>query len=563
MNPPAEETDILIIGAGIAGLSAALTAGQQAKVMALTKGKIEESSTSQAQGGIAVAFQQGDSPQAHLEDTLAAGDGLCDPEAVGILVREGIDRVKELITWGASFDREGGDFAWGQEGAHRRRRILHAGDATGSEIARTLAQRVRQTGAARLREGVDVCRLIVGDGRCRGVIAFDQKSGVWQVFAAKAVILATGGLGQLFAYTTNPEFANGEGVALAFEAGIPVSDLEFVQFHPTTLAAGSRDEARKTVSVFLISEAVRGEGAILLNAKKERFMPRYHPMAELAPRDVVARAIVAEMKKYGSDSVWLDLSHLPEEFIQKRFPNIFQRCLELGFNLAKGPIPVAPAAHYSMGGVVTDTSGQTSLPGLLAAGEVTSVGIHGANRLASNSLLDGLVFGHRAAEAALSYIKKQPDGTETSQAPAAIGSGEAAPLAVPSSILELCLFYRDRIKKLMWDKVGISRQAGGLQAALAELAEMEATLARSGLWGPAPGPERLAPGPAAAKLIETSHIIQTARIIAAAALWRRESRGAHWRDDFPFTDDRDFLRRLVIDRKSLPGLLPDNGRTVC
>lgn len=557
MNWPVEETDILIIGSGIAGLSAALTAGQEAKVLVLTKGKIEESSTNQAQGGIAVAFQQSDSPQAHLEDTLAAGDGLCDPEAVGILVREGIDRVKELITWGTSFDKEGGDFAWGQEGAHRRRRILHAGDATGSEIARALGQRVRQTGAAQVRESINVCQLLMDNGRCRGAIAYDQKKNCWQIFTAQAVILATGGLGQLFEYTTNPGFATGEGVALAGAAGAPVADLEFVQFHPTTLAAGKSAEARKTVSVFLISEAVRGEGAILLNAKKERFMPRYHPMAELAPRDVVARAIIKEMNKDKSDSVWLDLSHLPAHFIQKRFPNIYSRCLELGFDMAKGSIPVAPAAHYAMGGVVTDLTGKTSRPGLLAAGEVACVGVHGANRLASNSLLDGLVFGHRAARSALLYIKErsQTEAPAPASPPTAPAAGPeikiGQPFEVSGEAAKLSLAIQDQIKRLMWAKVGINRQGEKLREAIKELDKLEQDLRQAGPWPDQAEPGKIEPAglvasPSAVDLLETLGQIKTARLIAAAALWREESRGAHWRDDFPYTDDKKFLKHHIV-----------------
>jgi L-aspartate oxidase len=465
----------LVIGAGVAGLRAAIELAPAGPVLVVAKESLRESSSEYAQGGIAVALGEDDDVSLHEQDTLYAGDGLCDPEAVRTLVAEGPAAVEELIRWGAEFDRDGARLALTREGAHSRDRILHAhGDSTGREIARTLYRKAASLANVRLASYSSISDVVPGGAVLNG-----------EPVGARAVLLATGGLGHVFLNSTNPDVATGDGVAMAFRAGAEIQDIEFVQFHPTALHVEGAPR-------FLLSEALRGEGARLRNAAAERFMPRYHPLAELAPRDVVARAIVAEMKAAGAPHVFLDLSHREPGFVRARFPRIYETCLRYGVDLESQPAPVAPAAHYAMGGVRTDLDGRTSLPGLYAAGEVACTGVHGANRLASNSLLEALVFGARAARAILA------------DAPNKSGAGGAASA---SACQPGCMTLLN-VQRLAWTDCGIVRDAAGLTEAISKL-------------------ESAAPDPEA----RNAHTV--ALLIARCALAREESRGAHFRTDFP------------------------------
>src|SRR5436190_1959404 len=381
MNP-----DFLVIGAGVAGLRAAIELAEMGTVLVVAKDSLRESSSEYAQGGIAVALSDDDEVSLHEQDTLNAGDGLCDREAVHTLVEEGPAAIQELIEWGAAFDREGEELAFTREGAHSRNRILHAhGDSTGREIARTLYHKASSLPNVSFRSYAATTELLMQETVC-GAMIWDARTGTEFAIPARAVLLATGGLGRVFLNTTNPDVATGDGVAMAYRAGAEISDIEFVQFHPTALHVEGAPR-------FLLSEALRGEGGVLRNAAGERFTD------ELAPRDVVSRAIVAEMRRTGAPHVFLDLTHRGPEFIRKRFPRVHETCLRYGVDISTQPAPVHPAAHYAMGGVSSDREGRTSLPGLYAAGEVACTGVHGANRLASNSLLEGLVFGARAGAA--------------------------------------------------------------------------------------------------------------------------------------------------------------------
>ena len=397
-RPPLVDTaSFLIIGSGIAGLYTALELSKVGRVILITKSNITESNTTYAQGGIAAAISPHDSPELHYQDTMMAGAGLCDSEAVMALVHDGPKRVKHLIELGVPFDQIQGEISLTREAAHSRRRILHAdGDATGREVSKTLVQLV-QASKVKIYENHFTVALVTENGRCHGVVTINN--GQLNLFLSPAVILCTGGLGQIYGKTTNPIIATGDGMTLAFQAGAVLRDMEFIQFHPTALYL-------PPAPPFLISESVRGEGATLLNNSRERFMPGYHPLAELAPRDIVARSIFTEIEKGESPCVFLDLSKLEPSLIKPRFPNIYETCLNYGLDITSSPIPVAPAAHYMMGGVLTDLKGRTTIPDLYAAGEVASTGVHGANRLASNSLLEGLVFGGRIAD----HLKTAPIG---------------------------------------------------------------------------------------------------------------------------------------------------------
>ncbi len=485
------------------------------------KGQVKESSTVYAQGGIAVALEQGDTPNFHFEDTLAAGDGLCSQDAVRILVEQGPERVSELIQLGADFDRHGDDFHYTKEAAHSRRRILHAGDATGREIEKALGNYLRQHPKVVFYPHTSVVELLTDDYGCYGVVASDHDGPV--AMLGKAVILATGGLGQLFEFNTNPPVASGDGIALALAAGAEVQDLEFIQFHPTTLYTGDK----KPISIFLISEAVRGEGAVLRNIHGERFMTRYDARAELAPRDVVSRAIHAEMQLTHTPHVYLDLSAV-EGDIATRFPTIFARCLESNIDIRQDFIPVTPGAHYSMGGVRTDLNGQTSVQGLYAVGEVAGLGIHGANRLASNSLLDGLVFGHIAGQHAGKITSKLRQGPIQFNVPESRGLSAAQRAMVKSA--------RNRIRAIMWQHVGIIRTEAGLKAAIEALEKIQSDVADSifeSSW------------------MEVQHMSRVSKLVAQFALTRTESRGAHFRADFPEKNDLEWGRHLVY-RSTLP-----------
>ena len=509
----AREYDYLIVGSGIAGLSTALLAKQYGSVLILTKGSIDDCNTRYAQGGIAAAIGQGDSPELHTQDTFKAGAGLCDPEAVEALTHEGVGRITDLIQRGVPFDTIHGEIALAREGAHSLPRVLHAGgDATGQHIELTLAQAVRDAGIGVL-EYTLATRLVTLNGRAGGVGVLNVKTGEEQTFYGRHTVLASGGAGRIYSYTTNPEVATGDGVALAFRAGAHVMDMEFYQFHPTALLM-------EGVPTFLISEVMRGEGGVLRNVDGDPFMASYHPMAELAPRDVVARAMVSEMSKTRADNVLLDVTHLPAAKVKSRFPTIYRFCLEHGLDITGSPIPVAPAAHYMMGGVKTNTWGETSLKALYACGEVACCAVHGANRLASNSLLDTLVFARRVVECTLG--KGEPgDGDRRQEALVTLGQREPAQCQLPP--LSLANF-----NNLMWGKVGIVRNA-------AELTEACRVLYA---W------ERNMPQPKTRDSHDLANMVLLGRLIAEAALMREESRGAHFREDFP-APSLDWLRHIV------------------
>lgn len=522
LNMEIFKSDFLVVGGGISGLTASLVCASKGSVTLLTKGKTEETATEKAQGGIAVALDSvNDSTSYHLDDTLIAGAGLCDRQAVEILVKDGVERVKELIAMGADFDRTSSGFELNIEGAHRKRRILHAGDYTGKEIARTLAARVIKNRNISIRNYIFGKDLIMTNGKCTGVVAFDSVTGKQMMFLSPCVIISTGGVCQIYRYTTNPEFATGDGMAMAYRAGAVLRDMEFVQFHPTALVQFKGLDEEIAFPQFLISEAVRGEGALLLNKHGERFMEKYHVQAELAPRDIVSRAIFEEMKKTSSDHVHLNLSGIDPGKIQKRFPTIYKTCKEVGLDLTCDDIPVAPAAHYFMGGIKTDMEGRTNIPGLWAAGEAMSSGVHGANRLASNSLLEGVVFGKRAAESAIAYRKEDPGAEVKPEIPS---SKKAVHL--PDNEIKS---YKGFIKRLMWEHVGIVRSGVSLGKAIIELEKL------SSKFGFDPQNKDEA---------ELVNMALVGGIIAKAALDRKESRGAHYRTDYPKKDDFKWQKHL-------------------
>ncbi len=517
--------DFLVIGSGIAGLRAAISLADAGDVVVLTKADPRESNTGDAQGGIAAALGPDDSPELHASDTMAAGDGLCVAEAVELLVREGPRYVRELIDWGAAFDRDGdGEPALGREGAHSVRRVLHARDATGREIARLLWSRVSAGRRIRVVDDAMATELAVRDGVCAGA-EFVTSRGERGSVAATQTLLATGGAGQVYRETTNPAIATGDGIAIAALAGARVADLEFVQFHPTVLSV---DGAPR----FLLSEAMRGEGARLINQAGEAFVQRYEPAGDLASRDLVSRAIVREAERTGAP-VYLTMAHLDPDFVRHRFPMIAQACAEAGLDLARDRVPISPAAHYIMGGVETDLDGRTSLPGLLAAGEVACTGVHGANRLASNSLLEGLVFGARAAEAmaagpravkarAASTMWTEPAGT-VSDAARTFTVREESP-SVPAE---------QDVRDLMWRHAGLVRNRDGLEQAASRLAEWCAAVA-------AARQDRMTD----AAFRRVSSIVTVGFLIVRAALRREESRGGHFRADFPSRDDLHWKRHV-------------------
>ena len=480
-------------------------------MLILTKADPAESNTGYAQGGIAAAIGPDDSPALHAADTIRAGDGLCDEDTVRVLVEEGPHYVRELIAWGARFDRDAqGELALGLEAAHSVRRILHAGDATGRSIGRALWEQVLPLRTVSTVNHALVTDLVVEHGRVGGVRYFDR-SGARRLVRAGAILLATGGAGQVFSDTTNPAVATGDGVALAYHAGARVADLEFVQFHPTAL---KKPDAPR----FLISEALRGEGARLVNLRGEGFMTRYHADGDLAPRDVVARGIVRESEATGGP-IFLTLTHLDPTRVRKRFPTITLMCRQVGIDIATDRIPVGPAAHYLMGGIETDDWGRTSLPGLFAAGETACTGVHGANRLASNSLLEGLVFGARSAVA----MQSSPAGLPLRQDKGWRLEHDALP---PESSLPPETKDPESVRALMWRTAGLFRTREGL-------AEGVAWLDR------AYGAERRALGPETVDQLRWRrfNLLTVARLVARAALRREESRGGHFREDFPRRDD--------------------------
>ncbi|MEX2264478.1 MAG: L-aspartate oxidase [Bryobacteraceae bacterium] len=482
MNP-----DFLVIGAGVAGLRAAIELSQAGEVLVVAKDSLRESSSEYAQGGIAAALSDDDEVELHEQDTIAAGDGLCNPAAVRTLVEHGPAAIQELIEWGAEFDRAGARLAFTREAAHSRSRVLHAhGDSTGREIARTLYRKASSLPNVQFRSFSATTDLLVNDdGEVGGAIVFDQGTSTATAIAARAVLLASGGLGRVYRETTNPDVTTGDGVAMAWRAGAAISDIEFVQFHPTALHVEGAPR-------FLLSEALRGEGAWLLNGQGERFTD------ELAPRDVVARALLREIARANAPHVYLDISHRGAEWVRERFPRIHATCLKYGVDIAAGPAPVHPAAHYAMGGVRTDLDGRTDVNGLFAAGEVACTGVHGANRLASNSLLEGVVFGKRAGEA------MREAGTSRAAA------GPLPELPFPEAA-------ESEIRSLTWDSCGILRSGSALDAALKRLTSCAFRTLRS---------------PSLADY-ERRNIHLVAVLIAEAASARKESRGAHYRIDYP------------------------------
>lgn len=518
-----EETDVLVLGSGIAGLFFALKMSQYGSVAVVTKKDQPESNTNYAQGGIAAALAPDDSPDLHARDTFVAGGGLCHTDAVQVLVREGPTRVRELIALGAHFSESGKTLSLGREGGHSRRRIVRAADLTGREVERALLHAVGSAPGLEIHENNMAVDLLVRNGRnggraCAGAVVLDADGITHREIHAKSVMVATGGCGQVYRHTTNPAIATGDGIGMAYRAGARIANMEFVQFHPTALyPAGDR--------AFLISEAVRGEGAILRQRDGSSFMDNFHPLGSLAPRDVVALAIDRVLKESGDPYVLLDCSPISEDEIRGHFPNILAETAARGIDMLRDPIPVVPAAHYACGGVLTDTYGRTSLPGLYAVGEVACTGVHGANRLASNSLLEALVFAGRAAEqigpglTGLRLYRGEP-------VPRGIGNGRDVVDVDP---------LRDEMRRLMWELVGIVRTDERLAHAadgLSDLANRFREIASGATLTP--------------ELLELRNLIQTGALIVESSRSRKESRGLNFNLDYPYRDSERYLRDTVV-----------------
>jgi len=508
------EVDFLVIGSGLAGLTYALTVAPFGSVAVLTKRSRSDANSSLAQGGIAGVLSEDDSFELHKQDTLVAGAGLCHEDAVDVLVHEGPERIRDLMTMGAHFNTETDPsgsvvLSLGREGGHSRNRIVHTADYTGWECERTLLEAVKGNDAMLVLEHFFVTRLLVeGAGsqrRCVGAEALNRETGGLEQFRARCTLLATGGCGQVYQHTTNPLVATGDGVAIAWQAGVPLANMEFIQFHPTTLY---HPDAR----AFLITEALRGEGGILCHADGTRFMQHYHRLSELAPRDIVARAIVSEMKRRSEPCVYLDVTHIDSAHLKSHFPTVYERCLSVGIDITSQPIPIAPAQHYQCGGVLTDLDGATSLPSLYAAGEVACTGVHGANRLASNSLLEAMVFGYRAANHSL----QQPRGMVSQNG---TSDDSQTSQSLPTMSTATALELRHRIQRRMQHYVGIVRNTVELTETSRELDEIYRQLAAS--------------QPATADVWETYNIARVASVIVESALMRKESRGLHYTTDYP------------------------------
>jgi L-aspartate oxidase len=496
--------DYIVVGSGIGGLYTALLANERGSVLVITKGSIDDCNTKHAQGGIAAAISKNDSPELHAQDTLNAGAGLCNEEAVNILAREAPARIADLVYFRVPFDTIDGEIALTMEAAHSVPRILHAGgDGTGEQIELALSKSVRSS-KIQVLENFLATEIYVEKEKITGIKAIDCRTGTVEDFRCKFLILATGGAGQLFKYNTNSNIATGDGVSLAFNAGAEIVDMEFFQFHPTALRMLG-------VPPFLISEAVRGEGGVLRNIEGYRFMVDYHEKADLAPRDIVARSILDEMKKTKTDKVYLDVTHLSPQLITTRFPHIYRFCLDRGLDITKNQIPVAPAAHYMIGGVKTNSWGETNINGLFATGEVACTGVHGANRLASNSLLEAIVFSKRIIERTKNKTKEKILKNDEQIKDIKLSLSERpAPKVLPTPSLTM-------LQQLHWDKVGIIRDKEGLNHAASILAGWQSSL----------------PPPTDQSSYELGNLILTGRLLTEAAHIREESRGAHFRTDFP------------------------------
>jgi len=530
-----KEYDFVVIGSGIAGLSFALKAAKHGSVAVVTKRKGADTNTAWAQGGVACVTSDEDSFELHVRDTLEAGAGLCDETVVRTIVTEAPARIQDLIELGLEFDeREVSghrEFDLGREGGHSKRRVLHVRDVTGKEIENVLLRELGRQSHVDLLENHMAVDLITAakigfaaEDRCLGVYVLDEITGEVETIRSDRIVLATGGCGKVYLYTTNPDIATGDGVAMAWRAGATIANMEFVQFHPTCLF-------HPKAKSFLISEAVRGEGGILRNNQGEDFMKRYDPRGSLASRDIVARAIDAEIKRSGAQCVFLDITDKPVEFLRERFPNIYEMCLRFGIDMTKQPIPVVPAAHYQCGGIKTDVNGATSLSGLYAIGEVGCTGLHGANRLASNSLLEGLVVAHRAVEASA----RSPRSSESRRA-----------IVVPEwqsgdvqDVDELVVVYHnwDEIRRLMWDYVGIVRTDKRLQRASARLRNLQREI-REFYWN----------FKVSVDLLELRNLATVAALIVDSALSRKESRGLHHTLDYPEKDDQQYVHSTLVSR---------------
>jgi len=517
-NLPYEFYDVVIIGSGIAGVYTALSSPRNARILIITKEAMEVNNSVLAQGGIAVSLDQNDSPELHFKDTINAGAGLCDETAVKALVNEAAENIATLCLYGVNFDRdEGRMLALTREGAHSMNRIIHTGDATGKEVCDTLVRAVSTLNNVTIREQTFAIDILTENGECMGVLTSNEDGTELKAYYAPVVVCASGGYGQLYSRTTNPEVATGDGAALALRAGAELMDMEFVQFHPTVLFHPENQN-------FLISEAVRGEGAVLRNNKGERFMENYHPMKELAPRDVVSRAIFQEMQKTGTTHVFLDIAYKDKEFLKNRFPTIFNKCLSYGIDISKDFIPVAPCQHYSMGGIRTDEWGKTRIPGFYAVGEAACNGIHGANRLASNSLLEGLVFGKRIGR----LIQENIDKIKIRE-----GFRPRIRFIKEKTVKDIDFYgIKKKLQEIMTSNVGIIRSEESLREAMKIISEMRSEVEGAGVVH--------------TSQMEVVNMLTLAELVVKAAILRQESRGAHYRTDYPAADDHNWHKNIIF-----------------